>query len=1030
VERGLDFLLLGPLEVRDGGRALHLGGVRQRSVLAILLLHAGHVVPADTLIDELWGDAPPADAASALQQHVSRLRRLLDPHAVVETVAPGYLVRPPPGSTDVARFEALRAEGRDHLAAGRAGEAAEALRAALGQWRGRALADLAHEQFAVAAVEALEEERLEALELRVDADLALGRHAELVAELRTLAARHPLRERLRAQLVLALYRCGRQAEALEAYADARRALVDELGLEPGPDLRRLQQAVLRQEPGLELPPGPGIATAAPVRRRLARFAVPAVAALAVAGVAAAVAISGDERPAPPRQAAAGGELVAVDAATGRLVRRIAAGRTPGALARTADGRLWAVDADARTLLAVDPATRTVETLATGATPTDVVASGRDVWVGDGEPVDDAQFIGPVTTQVRRLDAATRTVRATVELPREGVPVGNTAGNRLAVSAHAVWAVGPSGDVVRIDPATAAETGRARRAGAFAVAAAGTDVWALRPDGVVLALDEATARVRRRIRLPTDAPARLAAAAGAAWITAPPDGRLFRIAAPQDADGAPPDRRVTALDVGAGATEVAAGPSGAWVANPIAGTLVAVDEAGTRITRTVRVGGVPRALVVAGDTVWAAVAGGQTAAAGTRRVAGVGTLPPSMCEPALSGPGNRADVLIVSDLPLQGGIRITATQMAQAIAFVLRERGFRAGRFRVAYQSCDDSVARTGLFDEVKCAANARAYGAHPDVVAVIGTLNSPCAVAAVPLLNRAPGGPVPMVSPFNSFVGLTRAGPGVDPRLPEALYPAGVRSYLRVFPTDDLQGAALALLARDRGRRKVFVLDDGEPGYGALLAAGFATSAERLGLRVVGRARWEPRARAYRALARRVAASGAEAVFVGGLLDTNAALVVRDLRAALGPGADIMGPDGLAPLELLAEQAGDAADGVLVSLAGVLMNGLPPAGAAFARRFAETQPGLPVEPSAVYAAQAAEVVLDALARSDGSRASLLDALFATRVRGGLLGDFAFERTGDITESPVTVLRVADGGAGPIDGGTVERVLRPPARLVE
>ena len=301
--------------------------------------------------------------------------------------------------------------------------------------------------------------------------------------------------------MLALYRCGRQAEALEAYADARRTLVDELGLEPGPDLRRLQQAVLRHEPDLELPPGPGIAASGPVRRRLSRFAVPAVAALAVAGAVAAVAISGEERAAPPRQAATGGELVAVDAATGRLGRRIAAGRTPGALARTADGRLWVVDADARTLLAVDPATGTVETLATGGTPTDVVAGGRDVWVGDGEPVDDAQFVGPVTTEVRRLEAATRTVRATVELPRDGVPVGNTAGNRLAVSEHAVWAVGPSGDVVRIDPATAAETGRARRAGAFAVAAAGADVWALRPDGVVLALDEATAR-----RAPPDPPA--------------------------------------------------------------------------------------------------------------------------------------------------------------------------------------------------------------------------------------------------------------------------------------------------------------------------------------------------------------------------------------------------------------------------------------------------------------------------------------------------------------------------------------------
>jgi branched-chain amino acid transport system substrate-binding protein len=291
-----------------------------------------------------------------------------------------------------------------------------------------------------------------------------------------------------------------------------------------------------------------------------------------------------------------------------------------------------------------------------------------------------------------------------------------------------------------------------------------------------------------------------------------------------------------------------------------------------------------------------------------------------------------------------------------------------------------------------------------------------------------------MVSPLNSFTGLTRAGPGIDPALPDALYPSGERSYLRVFPTDDLQGAALALLARERGHDAVFVLDDGEPGYGVLMAGGFATAAGRLGLRVAGRATWDARARDYRALARRVAASGADAVFVGGLLDTNAGRVIRDLRSTLGPDADIMGPDGLTPLPILAEQAGDAARGVLVSFAGLVMEGLPPEGAAFAERFAVTQEGLAVEPSAVYAAQATEVVLDALARSDGTRASLLEALFATRIRDGLLGDFGFTPAGDITESPVSVLRVGDGRGSrrvaSIEGGELERVMRPPARLVE
>ena len=843
------------------------------------------------------------------------------------------LRRPPaagrarPGALRDAPHARARAAG-----ARRPGRAAAALREALALWRGRALADLEHEPFAVAAVEALEEERLDALELRIDADLALGRHAQLVAELAELVALHPLREQLRAQQILALYRCGRQAEALEAYTAARRTLVEELGIEPGPELRALQQDVLQQAPGLELPRPPGRA-AAVARRHPWRAAI--VAALAAgAVVTAGVAATAGEDQRPPGRAiaaATGGELVAVDAATGRATRRLPAGRTPAALARAPDGRLWAVDADARTLIAVVPGTGEVETLATGATPTDVAVGHGAVWVGDGRPLPGAQFIGPVMTHVSRLDAATRTAREPrIRLPRAGAVVSNVAGNRLAVSAAAVWAVGPAGDVVRIDPGTAAVTARARRAGARAVAAWEDEVWALRPDGVVLALDERTGAVRKRVRLPVQETLRLAAGPGAAWVTVAGDTRIFRISAAGD---------VTPIEVGAGATEVAAGPAGAWVANPITGTLAAVGATGRRVERVVRIGGVPRALVIADGTVWAAVAGAQ-AAAGAQTVRGVDTLPASFCEPAIAGAGGTADLLVVSDLPLQGGIRVMASQMAQAIAFVLRDRGFRAGRFRVAYQSCDDSTARTLLFDEAKCAANARAYGADRDVAVVIGPLNSPCAVAALPDLNRTPGGPLPMVGPLTSFVGLTGAAPGVDPSLPDALYPTGTRSFVRVYPTDDLQGAALASVADERGLESVFVLDDGEPGYGELMAHGFETAARRLGLRVAGRESWDPGAKRYRALARRVAAAGAEAVFLGGLLDTNAAAVIRDLRAALGPDVLLMGPDGLTPLPLLAEQAGPAGEGVLVSFAGLVPGRFPSAGAAWARRFGRTQAGL------------------------------------------------------------------------------------------
>jgi branched-chain amino acid transport system substrate-binding protein len=391
------------------------------------------------------------------------------------------------------------------------------------------------------------------------------------------------------------------------------------------------------------------------------------------------------------------------------------------------------------------------------------------------------------------------------------------------------------------------------------------------------------------------------------------------------------------------------------------------------------------------------------------------------------------VLITSDLPLQGGTRISATQMTQAIEFVLRDRGFRAGRYRVAYQSCDDSVASTALYDEAKCAANARAYAQNASVVGVVGTMNSPCAVAAVPELNRADHGPLAMVSPLNGFVGLTRSGPDVDPALPAALYPTGVRNYLRVYPTDDLEGAASALFARDAGVERAFVLDDGQPGYGALQATFFETAARRLGLDVVGRASWNPGARSYADVARRVASSGAQAVYLGGLVDTNAGRVIRDLRSELGPSVTLLGPSGLSPIPLLVKKSRRAAIGMYVSFAGILTEGLPPAGARWARRFGATQHGAQVGPEAIYTAEAAEVLLDAIARSDGTRGSVLVELFRTNVRDGLLGSFGFDPNGDISESPVTILRVRRPGVSnrvmSAEGATIARVVRPSPKLV-
>ena len=248
----MDFRLLGPLAAVQHDRLLALGGPKQRALLAVLLLHANDVVSTERLVDELWGESPPATVAKSIQVYVSRLRKELGPGRLV-TRAPGYVLQLDPSELDVACFERLVAEAR--RADSRT--AAEKLREALALWRGSPLADLAYEAFAQPEIARLAELRLAALEERLEADLATGRHAELVGELDALIAEHPLRERLRHQQMRALYRSGRQAEALEAYRRARTLLVDELGIEPGPELQRLERAILVQDASLDAEPQGG-----------------------------------------------------------------------------------------------------------------------------------------------------------------------------------------------------------------------------------------------------------------------------------------------------------------------------------------------------------------------------------------------------------------------------------------------------------------------------------------------------------------------------------------------------------------------------------------------------------------------------------------------------------------------------------------------------------------------------------------------------------------------------------------------------
>ena len=250
----MDFRILGPLEVARDGEPLVLGAAQQRALLAVLVLHRGELVPVNRLVNQLWGEQPPAAAAKTVQVYVSQLRKALGAGVIV-TQGRAYRLAAAPGQVNAARFEALAAEGRRALAADDAARARQRLCTALGLWRGEPLADFTYEAFAQAEIGRLQEARLAALEDRIEADLALGADGELVGEIESLIAANPLAERLRGQLMLALYRAGRQADALAAYRQASELLREELGLEPGRSLQELERSILEHDPCLDGPRG-------------------------------------------------------------------------------------------------------------------------------------------------------------------------------------------------------------------------------------------------------------------------------------------------------------------------------------------------------------------------------------------------------------------------------------------------------------------------------------------------------------------------------------------------------------------------------------------------------------------------------------------------------------------------------------------------------------------------------------------------------------------------------------------------------
>ena len=671
----MEFRILGPFEVAQEGRVLPAAAHKPRAVLALLLLHRGEALSLERLADALWGERPPASAAKGLQVYVSQLRKLLG-DSVLETRGRGYALLVEPGQIDAVRFERMLQQGIDQLAHGHAREAAATLTQALALWRGPALADFTYEPWAQGEIARLEDLRLAALEERIEADLALGRHSTLIGELEGLVEQHPRRERLCGQLMLALYRSGRQTEALEVFREHRRRTVDELGIEPGPSLRDIEAGILRQDASLEVP-----------RRALAA----------------------------PRERRRRGRVLAAAGAAALLIAALAAG-----------------------------------------------------LIGD---------------------------------ERE----------------------------------------------------------------------------------------------------------------------------------------------------PVAAPLQA--------------------------------------------------LPTSFCSPLAYQPGSRPRALIISDQDLRGDDRVLGAQVTAAVEFALRERRFKAGPHEVAFQACDSQDHDPE--GAPSCEAKAKRYAANPAVIGVVGPLISLCAADVIPAANHAPAGPLAVVSPSSTAIGLTRSGTGSGPDEPTRFYPTGVRNFVRVIAADDFQIAGNAMLAQQLGIRRPFVLYDTEGN--AHLADIFRSAAAKLALDVAGSTSWlVPDAAA---LIARIKRSRADGVLLAGALPTYGADVIKGLRAAFGANMPILATDGFSSPDL-ASKVGAASEGVRISVPGVDPQAVQGPARGLIDRLRETV-GEP-HPYAVSAVQATQLLLDAVARSDGTRPSVISELFTSEVRNGVLGDFSVTPAGDTTANQVTIYRIENG----------------------
>ena len=758
-------------------------------------------------------------------------------------------------------------------------------------------------------------------------------------------------------------------------------------------------------PELELPSVPEAARPkAYARRPLLTAVAAAVAVAAVAAVVLTLTLGGGGTKSPVATVVPD-SLAVMSPSTDKTVAQI---HIPGRPSLVAGGRrlVW-VASDATHTVSAIAAGRLAVThiVAPNATPAALAVEGDSVWVLDGS-----------RRALLKVDPGYDQPTRRIALPpAPPLPASNQRLSSLSVSfgEGALWVTDGSSRLFRVDPGSGRTTTLDLHQPLDDVVAAGDAVWATSGPGASLfKVDPRRAAVQSRIRIVnrrgTTAPYPVAVAAGDGfvWVVNANTQTVSKIDPQFESVAA-----TIPLGIGRNPNDIATGAGAVWIANGGNGTVARIDPSTDDVT-TIPLGNYPRGVAVAGNRVWVSVQPGFRAlpSAALKNTAGEGiqTLPASSCSPVEFQGSGEPRFLIASDLPFQGQSSLAETlQMSDAVRFVLARHHFRAGPYSIGYQSCDDSIASTGSYDPGKCRANAESFAATRNVIGLVAGYNSGCVKAQLPVLGRAPAGPLVLVGSASTYVGLTHAGPGAAAGEPGKYRPGGRRSFVRVIVADDLQGAADAMEAKRLGVRRLYVLHDQDL-YGFGIATSVRHAAPKLGLRVVGFAGWDPHAHSYATLARHVARAKPDGVFLGGSVDvSNGPAVVKDLRAVLGPRVQFVLPDGFSPLAAFARLAGPAAEGLAMSLPAPAPERLRGEGRRFVAEFGRAL-GRPVEFYSVSAAQATEILLDAIAASDGTRASVTREVFKTRVRNGFLGSFSFDRNGDTTAGSVTIYRVVDG----------------------